>query len=68
MINVNDFKLLTDNETIENAISNRQADGIVIIPPRVSDIEPERTYWLLDRAILIPENTTIILQNCMIKL
>jgi len=68
MINVNDFKRLTDNETIENAIKNRQADGIVVISPRCSDIEPERTYWLLDRAILIPENTTIILQNCMIKL
>ena len=24
-----------------------------MIPPRESDIEPERTYWLLDRATLL---------------
>lgn len=68
MINVNDFKLLTDSETFDNAIKNRTDDGIIIIPPRKSDIEPERNYWLIDKAILIPENTTVILQNCKIKL
>lgn len=68
MINVNDFKCLTDNETIELAIRNRQPDGIVVIPPRLSDIEPERKHWLLDRAILLPADTTIVLQNCTIKL
>ena len=68
MINVNSFRDLPDNDAIELAISRRGADGIVVIPPRESDIEPERTYWLLDRAILLPENTTIILQNCKIKL
>ena len=40
MINVNDFKCRTDNETIEKAMANRTADGIVLIPPRESDIEP----------------------------
>lgn len=68
MINVNDFKGLNDNEVIEAAIANRDADGIVFIPPRISDIEPERDYWLLDRAILLPENTTVIMQNSKIKL
>lgn len=68
MINANDFKGRTDNEVIENAIRSKHADGIVVIPPRVSDVEPERTFWLLDRAILLPENTTVILQNCTIKL
>ena len=68
MVNVNNYKGLTDNEIIENAIKNKQKDGIVIIPPRENDIEPERDFWLLDRAILIPENTTVILQNCKIKL
>lgn len=68
MINVNEYSGLTDNETIENAIKNKEKDGIVIISPRESDTEPDRDYWLLDRAILIPENTTIILQNCKIKL
>ena len=68
MINVNDYICPTDSETIERAMAARTADGIVVIPPRVSDIEPERSCWLIDRAILIPENTTVVLQNCKIKL
>ena len=68
MINANDFRGATDSDTLEQAVENRTADGIVLIPPRESDIEPERTYWLIDRAVLIPENTTIVLQNCTIKL
>lgn len=68
MINVNDYVGLTDSETLEKALAAKQADGIVIIPPRQSDIEPERTHWLIDRAILLPENTTVILQNATIKL
>ena len=68
MVNVNDFKGFDDNEIIEKAIEQRGSDGIVIIPPRSSVHEPKREMWLLDRALLIPENTTIILQNCKIKL
>ncbi|MBR6747938.1 MAG: hypothetical protein IKM07_03285 [Clostridia bacterium] len=68
MINANDCLCLTDNETIDYAIAHRSADGIVVIPPRVSHIEPERSYWLLDRAILLPGNTTVVLQNCKLKL
>lgn len=68
MVNVNDFWGSTDNEVLEAAIKNRQKDGIVLIPPRASEIETERDYWLLDRAILLPEDTTVILQNCTIKL
>lgn len=68
MINANDFYAQTDNEVLEKAFAAKQSDGIVIIPPRHSDIDPERNYWLIDRAILIPENTTVILQNATIKL
>ena len=57
MRTVNDFAGKTDNDRIDEAIRNRNGD-IVVIPPRVSDIEPERNWWLLDRAILLPENTT----------
>ena len=67
MRTVNDFAGKTDNDRIDEAIRNRHGD-IVVIPPRVSDIEPERDWWLLDRAILLPENTTVLLQNCRIKL
>ena len=68
MVNVNHFSGLTDNEVIEKAIAARDADGMVVIPPRESATEPHRDWWLLDRAILIPEHTTILLQNCRIKL
>ena len=68
MINVNDYRAATDSETLERAIAARTDDGLVIIPPRRSDVEPERTTWIIDRAILIPENTTIVLRNCTIKL
>lgn len=68
MVNVNDYSYLSDNEAFDSAIFHKDSDGIVIIPPRKSDIEPERDWWLLDRAILLPENTTVILQNCKIKL
>ena len=68
MINVNDYRAATDSETFERAIAARTDDGLVIIPPRRSDVEPERTTWIIDRAILIPENTTIVLRNCTIKL
>lgn len=68
MIYANNFVRLNDNDTLKAAIAAKDADGIVVIPPRVSEIEPERDFWLLDEAILLPENTTVILQNCKIKL
>ena len=68
MVNVNDFKNMSDNDMLDAAIKNRGADGVVIIPPRKSDIEPERDFWLLDRAVLLPSNTTVILMNSKIKL
>lgn len=68
MVNINDYLLGSDNEAFDKAIAAKTEDGIVIVPPRKSDIQPERDFWLLDRAILLPENTTVILQNCKIKL
>ncbi len=68
MVNANNFYGADDSEILANAIKNRDKDGIVIIPPRSKETEPERDWWLLDRAVLLPENTTVILQNCKIKL
>ena len=62
MVYVKDFKG-TDNEKIEAAISARGADGMVVIDGKENG-EP----WLLDRAILLPENTCVILRNCKLKL
>ena len=68
MINVNDFHAATDSDAFERAIAALEPDGILIVPPRRSRIEPERDYWLIDRAVLLPANTTVILQNAAIKL
>lgn len=68
MIFANDFCCATDSETLEKMMEARGEDGIVVIGPRCSLVEPERKYWLIDRAILIPENTTVVLQNATIKL
>ena len=67
MKTANDYPGRTDNERIEAAIRDRTG-GMVVIPQRKSDIEPERTWWRLDRAILLPSGTTVILENCRIKL
>lgn len=67
MKTVNDYQEKSDIEKIEAAIKDC-CGGTVIIPPRKCKSEPERDYWLIDRAILIPENTTVILKNCKIKL
>lgn len=58
---------ISDNDWIDQAIQNRK-DGLVIIPKRHLESEPERDFWLLERAILVPENTRIVLQNCTLKL
>ena len=67
MKTVNDYFGLTDSDRIEAAMKDIE-NGIFYLPRRVCDVEPERDYWLIDRAIVIPANTTIILQNCKIKL
>lgn len=57
----------TDSDYIESLIQNRE-NGIVVIPKRNLPDEPEREWWLIDRAILIPDQTVFVLQNCRIKL
>ena len=66
MVYANDFSGRNDSEILNAAVKNRGADGIVVIAPR--RIDGERDYWLLDEAVLLPENTTVVLQNVRIKL
>ncbi len=63
----NIFTSRSDSDILEEIIKNAE-NGIAVIPQRISDVEPERTHWLIDRAILIPSDTTVILRNCKIKL
>ncbi len=57
----------SDSDILESLISSAE-NGVVIIPQRVSEYEPERKHWLIDRAILLRSDTTVILRNCKIKL
>ena len=68
MVNVKNFNGACDSEIIQNAVNGRESDGVVVIGPRECENEPDRKYWLLDSAILLPENTTVILKNCKLKL
>ena len=68
MVYANDFIRSSDSETLNAAILARGADGIVIIEPRTARSEPERRHWLLDEAILLPSDVTVILRNCTLKL
>jgi len=52
-----------DNEKIEKAVAERGKDGFVVLEPKT-----DGTPWILDRAILLPENTFFIVRNCKIKL
>ena len=56
MVYANQFSGSNDSEILNAAILGRDSDGIVVITPRVSENAPERDYWLLDNAILLPEN------------
>ena len=67
MKDVNQYSGQTDNERIEAAIRDR-GDNVVVIRRRVSEVEPERDWWLLDRAVLLPGGTTVILEDCRLKL
>ncbi|MBR2906282.1 MAG: hypothetical protein IKC08_10320, partial [Lentisphaeria bacterium] len=68
MTNPNNFSG-TDSERMEKAICQAvQGDRILYIPERIKHFAGDRNYYLLDRAILLPENTVLYLMNCKIKL
>ena len=66
MVYANEFQGTNDSEILNNAVLGRGADGIVVISAR--EVDCERDWWLLDDAVLLPENTTLVLQNVKIKL
>jgi hypothetical protein len=66
MVNANDFTGRCDSEILNRAVAGRGPDGIVVIPPRT--VDGTRDFWLLDEAVRLPENTTLILQNAHLKL
>ena len=57
----------SDIEKIQSAVdAARKNGGEVRISARKAD--DGRDFWLIDSAILLPSNTTLILDNCRIKL
>ena len=60
----------SDNERIQAAIDAAAASGggPVVVEPRVPDAASRRTYWLLDHAILLPSDITLVLSGCKLKL
>jgi hypothetical protein len=68
MVYANDFFGNTDSDILNAAIKGRDEDGIVIIGARKAVGGSDRKWWSLDTAILLPSNTTVILQNCKLKL
>lgn len=59
----------SDSERIAQAIEyGRSHGGVVRIPARTPQKESDRIFWLLDSAILLPGDTTLILENCTLKL
>ena len=67
MKTVNDYFGLTDSDRIEAAMRDLE-NGTLYITKRKCETEPERDWWSIDRAILIPENTTVVVSDCKIKL
>ena len=59
---------LNDSEIFDEAMQMCGSGGVIVITSRRQAVEPERDWWLIDRAILIPPNTTVVMVNCKIKL
>lgn len=55
MVNVNDYKGITDSDTIENAIKSKQSDGIVIIPRAFPTLNPNAVSGLLTERFFYPK-------------
>lgn len=59
----------SDIERINAAVRDaHKTGGIVRIFKRKPDKKSDRDFWLIDSAVLLPENTTLYIMNCRIKL
>ncbi|MBT3398747.1 MAG: hypothetical protein HN420_02025 [Rhodospirillaceae bacterium] len=59
----------SDAERINQAIEAAVSTGATVVIPRWNHAEKGKTEtWLLDAAILLRSNTTLVLDNCRIKL
>ena len=65
----NDYKG-SDSARINQAITDAKKAGVSFIRifKRKADSVSPREYWLLDEAIILPDNMTLYLNNCKLKL
>ncbi len=61
-------KGFSDSDAIDAALAQLGDDRTLYLPRRVAEDEPERDWWLIDRAILLPADTTLIIDDCTVKL
>lgn len=67
-VNVNSMPDIgSDSERIAAALKAGAGDRI-ILEKRVSKNDPDRNWWLIDEAILLPSDTTLIIRDTKIKL
>lgn len=67
-ITPNQFKKGSDSDRIEAAIAAALKSGVNSIEiPRI-DLIHGKKEWLIDRAILVPSNFTLILDDCLVRL
>ena len=68
MLNPNEFKLATDSENIQRAVDTAAAgyDRTVVIPKY--NARTGSCMWEIDKTILLPNDVTIILDGCHLRL
>lgn len=67
-VSPNDFHG-SDSARIQQAVDRAAKTGQVVVIPRLNQTpNGDRTIWLLDSAILVPSNTTLLLVNCHLQL
>jgi len=59
---------MSDSDAIEAALAALDADRVLVLPKRVADTAPKRDWWLIDRAILLPDNCTLVIDDCTVQL
>ncbi len=68
VVSPNDFETGSDSDRIEAAIAHAMASGEnEVVIPRVN-MRTGGEIWLITRAILLPSNLRLILDNCLVRL
>jgi len=68
VITPNQYKKGSDSDRIEAAIADALKSGVNSIEiPRVDRVQG-KTEWLIDRAIVLPSDFTLVLNDCLVRL